>query len=432
MLQKSPQEDNFDIAIVGAGITGLTAAIQAAERSNKKILLLEGAERAGGRVKSLKLDNGTKTSAGAHWFHGGDDNPFFQWVKGRYKNLHKGMALEEVKDRITVWGNKADPEGSLRKAFNVLEGQYEKFARKHPGRDISLHDLAKKVGDKDARKAAEFMAREWMARDSSHDISCYEYFNDPLGPGGWQLNDGGDPLIDKLVADATSRGVEIRYSQKVMRAERVDGRAHLVLNSGERIMADNALITASPEVLRNRGISLGKRVQKAIDEKIEGIAMGNLAKIIVPLKEEIVQDSDIPDDARVYMIKNYTFIHAFSGGKPHATIFMGGSPSHAIENWNEGELTDMVNKRFSQVEGFENLLSHKAGSVVTTDWHGNELIQGSYSVCAPGYKRPNPFFLGPIHFAGEWTVEDPKESPGQMVGAFYSGRRAAEQLTYIP
>ncbi len=43
-------------------------------------------------------------------------------------------------------------------------------------------------------------------------------------------------------------------------------------------------------------------------------------------------------------------------------------------------------------------------------------------------KRPNPFREGPIFFTGEACLEDNRESPGQMVGAWHAGRRVAAMV----
>ena len=62
------RSENYDIAIVGAGISGLTMAFRIAQ-SGKKVLLLEAKEKAGGCLNTLYGDDGFWVEMGAHTFY---------------------------------------------------------------------------------------------------------------------------------------------------------------------------------------------------------------------------------------------------------------------------------------------------------------------------------------------------------------------------
>ena len=86
------------IVIIGAGISGLTAAITIGEGVDKLIAagetiarpemtLLDAVDWIGGRARTDELSTGVSVDAGAHWFHGGARNPFYKWACDRHYDL---------------------------------------------------------------------------------------------------------------------------------------------------------------------------------------------------------------------------------------------------------------------------------------------------------------------------------------------------------
>lgn len=69
-----------DVLVLGAGVAGLAAAVKLAS-SSVSVLVLEGRNRIGGRIHSVKVTNNQQTrlclDLGAQWIHGDDatDNP---------------------------------------------------------------------------------------------------------------------------------------------------------------------------------------------------------------------------------------------------------------------------------------------------------------------------------------------------------------------
>ena len=67
----SPNQLNqFKVAIIGAGIAGLSAANHLIENGIKDIVVIEARDRIGGRIHTVK-HNGRPLELGAQWIHGG-------------------------------------------------------------------------------------------------------------------------------------------------------------------------------------------------------------------------------------------------------------------------------------------------------------------------------------------------------------------------
>jgi len=73
-----PQEKIIDVAVVGAGLSGLTAAKKLIE-GGKSVLVLEARDRVGGKVLNRKLANGGVTEVGAE-FVGPTQNKVLEYI----------------------------------------------------------------------------------------------------------------------------------------------------------------------------------------------------------------------------------------------------------------------------------------------------------------------------------------------------------------
>ena len=90
--EQSEKAPDAEVGIIGGGLTGLTTSItlQTLERERglepSRIVIVEADDVLGGRIKSIN-HGGVIVNTGAQWFHSGEENPFYQWVTGRYSSL---------------------------------------------------------------------------------------------------------------------------------------------------------------------------------------------------------------------------------------------------------------------------------------------------------------------------------------------------------
>ena len=74
------QKETYDVIIVGAGISGLSSAYTLNNSGVDKILVLEAADRIGGRVWT-EDPWGSKMEMGASWIHGIENSPTFEMIR---------------------------------------------------------------------------------------------------------------------------------------------------------------------------------------------------------------------------------------------------------------------------------------------------------------------------------------------------------------
>lgn len=222
----NPDESNeFDVAIVGAGMAGLSAAIEAAD-GGARVVLLDARGTIGGRARTHERD-GYAMNEGAHALY----------VDGAAMAFLRSLGREPVggvPDAGAGIGVDGDREGVFPTGLTsllrtpLLKGDRVAMARlfaslpkldaagyAHATVDAAVRDL---LGDGRAARLAHALFR------------LSSYFNDPsrtsadaglvqlqmvLRGGARYLDDGWQAMVDSLEKECVDRGVEIRIASKV-------------------------------------------------------------------------------------------------------------------------------------------------------------------------------------------------------------------------
>mgnify|MGYP003386355757 CR=1 FL=1 len=432
-----------DVVIVGGGIAGLMTALQLVDDAKKEglkipaITILEADKEFGGRVKDTTLSNGVKINGGANWFHGGDNNHFFQFSQARYGDALGPVLHDNAEDagkRTWVFGEgiyNADLKTIAMKDLNTM---FEKWDAENPGKDISLGELARRctteLGRPQAEAYAKYMATAWMAVDNPDQVSYHEYNNDPNGAGGKMLKNGLGRVIDAMVAELKENGVNLQTNTPIAAIRNTATGTELTDMSGNTITAAKTVVTASVGVLKSGIIDFDQQVKDRLDPYLAGITMANMTKIVIPVDDKFFADKNIkPDTFMSVLDRDPMFMcHANTGGKPTLTLFLGGEAATRYENMHTRELdlhTRNYLDRIPELKGYSGYLN---GWPHVTPWANNQFTQGAYSAALPGTKRSDPITVGNVTIGGEAFVADPNKSPSMMMGAWHSGKMMAGQL----
>lgn len=413
----------YDTIIVGGGICGLTAAdILAAQGQN--VLVLEAQDYFGGRIKSAAVDNGKlHIDLGAHWFHGAHDNPLFEWAS---KNFTLGpVTNDSPTERYIFTDGKKDITGEVVKCRNRLNEIYNTMAAKRSD-DFTLADVIKAAKSPKAAALIHFKTQLWMAGSDPAHISVREMIDDPLGPGGMQMEKGVSHLIDQMVIRLIRKGVTVFKNAPVAAVENIRNGVRVEMRDGRVFRADHAIATPSIGVLKSGAMRLDSMTQARLSPILQGLYMGSFFKPTLCVDEEYFIKKRIHADQPVGVINdnNPVFIHARTGGKPFVTVAVGGAQAQKLEGQSTASIKKFAVTTLEATPVFSGIKKYIRGDVLEKKWGSTPETLGPYTLKRPDYERSDPFQSGRIIFAGEAWVASVKDSPGQMAGAWKSASRA--------
>ncbi|MEZ5716564.1 MAG: NAD(P)-binding protein, partial [Paracoccaceae bacterium] len=132
-----------DVVVVGAGAAGIGAGLELAEHG-LSFVILEAADRVGGRALTDRTSLPVPWDHGCHWLHSADVNPLVPWAD----RLGAVYAREEREDHFAIWqgGRFASAEelieagGCTLAAFAAIEAAAER------GRDVSIAEVLPEAG----------------------------------------------------------------------------------------------------------------------------------------------------------------------------------------------------------------------------------------------------------------------------------------------
>ncbi|MCE9507911.1 MAG: FAD-dependent oxidoreductase [Alphaproteobacteria bacterium] len=425
-----------DVIIVGGGIAGLTAAIELAQKSRSanrtlSILIVEADSVAGGRARSV-LHQGVTLNPGANWFHGGAENPLFRWACGRYGTL--AAHNDDGNNSFCVKDGQVLGDAYFRKNLDALEAAYQRFKATSPEKDLSLAAIADMAGRDEAKEAAEFLARNWMAVNGAADVSADEFFAEPCTEEKHtkQLAGGTAQLITLMLQELKKYNVRILTGRAISTIEQSAAGVRMTDTQGREYAGARAIVTLPPGVLQKGAVRFDPPLSEDTQKYIDDITVAHLAKIIVPVKEAFFTERGIKPDTYIEILDNQAslFCHAYGAGKPVIALVAGGKDALRIEKMSEPEILRFVEQMFRLAPALKDYQPYVTGKPYVTDWSVNPLSLGSYSALKVGHRRQDPASEGRVVLCGEAFIggSDPKASAGTMVGAWHSGQAAAQKV----
>ena len=440
---------SFDskVIIIGAGVAGLSAAVELAH-AGVDILLLEARDRLGGRIFT-SIDPATRAvvELGAEFIH------------GRPPEIWQLLRKHNVQAREVAGEDWCIRDGDLCTCdfFSEVDEILEKMDERAPDQSF-LDFLDRGCPDpklQESKKWARGYVSGFHAADPSmisvhslvkgiradEEIGAYQSFR---VPGGYEL------LVEWLRKELSDAGVSIQLGSTVESVAWKRGSVEVKGKRGREAFsytASRLLITLPLGVLqappdRNGAVQFSPDLPSQKRDALDKLAMGKVIRATLCFRERFWENLRVCCRSEVKTIADMRFLFSqdewfptwwttmpqklpiITGWAPSSCAQkLSGQPEEFVAEQAVRSLSGLLNVGKSEVES---LLE----SVYCHDWQSDPLSRGAYSYVKVGGDAAQQQLSAPVEntlfFAGEAT--DFTGHHGTVHGAIASGHRAAGEI----
>lgn len=426
---------DIDTIVIGAGVSGLTAARLLA-REGQRVVVLEARDRIGGRVWTDRSE-GMVTDLGASWIHGITDSPVadaaeafglptVEFTVGGYQPDSRPIAYYDPA------GARLSDEDAARFAADIhaLDAELARtIADSAPGSsylDVTEAALARLAWDADrAERVREYLRHRteeqygvWIA-----DLDAHGLDDDSIDGDEVVFPRGYDELATHLAA-----GLDVRLEHVVARVEWSEGGVRVTTDRGS-FEADQAVVTVPIGVLASDEFVIEPPLPEPVAGAVRSLEMNAFEKIFLRFPTRF-WDDDVyairqqgPTGVWWHSWYDLTALH----GTPTLLTFAAGPAAEAIRDWDGERITASVLGELRRLYG-ERVVAPT--HVHITSWKDDPYARGSYAYMVVGAVPEDHDAIatpvgGVLHVAGEATWTD---DPATVNAALRSGHRAAANV----
>jgi monoamine oxidase len=405
------------VAIVGAGMAGLTAA-WALSRCGFAVTVFEAGAEIGGRVRTSSAFP-QPVDLGASWIHGADGNPLTPL-------LQTGHIVTDL-ERVVVFENgrqltEAEVE-SLYAEAEAVQGEFDAIDEESET-DMSVA-AAIDLADSERSEGVEWALNSEIRVEYGADLTDLSFW--------WGTDDETFDGDDWLIVGGTRallRGFEgnyeVRLSSGVTAITQNDAGASVTTADGTETFGA-VICTVSCGILQAGVIEFQPAFSDRQALALQRIRMGTLDKTFLQFERQFWPDATVLGfvGAQREGIAEFFDLSA-QAGAPVLMGFSAGSIARELASLSQDERVAraMATLRTAFPDAPEPV------AVATSNWSQDETTLGSYSYLSVG-GVPEDFLalevpVGErVFLAGEHTNRDYR---GTLHGAHFSGLRAASQV----
>ncbi|MCM3658446.1 FAD-dependent oxidoreductase [Agromyces mediolanus] len=427
--------ERFDTIVVGAGVSGLTAARLLA-RAGRRVVVLEARDRVGGRVWTERSD-GVSTDLGASWIHGVDGSAVaaaadafgmraMEFTVGGYQADSRPIAYFGPDGRRLDGAATRAFAADLRAVDASLLGTIAESDPDASYRDVTERAIAEQGWDADrAQRVREFLEHRseeqygaWIG-----DLAAHGLDDDAIDGDEVVFPDGYDVLPTRLAG-----GLDVRLEHVVSRVE-WSGDGVVVIAGDAGFAADTAIVTVPVGVLKSAGFQIEPPLPEPVAGALDRLEMNAFEKVFLSFPTKF-WDDDVyairqqgPESRWWHSWYDLTALH----GVPTLLTFAAGPAAEATRRWTDEQLVESVLAQLRRLYGERAIPPVR---LHRTAWQDDPFARGSYAYMTVGSTTADHDELatpiaGVLHLAGEATWTD---DPATVAAAMHSGHRAAERV----
>ncbi|KAK3585127.1 hypothetical protein CHS0354_034258 [Potamilus streckersoni] len=430
------------ILILGAGMTGITAAKTLHDKGYRNLIILEGSNRIGGRIKETKIGNFI-VEGGAAWIHGSGTNPLFtlakrfnlSYVTTHYENYSvRDGSGRDVTDEYAFRYNK-----SFGPAFKFFKS-YTKESRARGKTDFTIRS-ALLMGGWRPRSAVddliEFFNIDFSYAYAADVISglhayiydAYEAFNttDDL-----TVNDvrGYSHIVRSLHAEFISDGDQrLHLNEVVTDIDQTDGGIVVRTKDNVTYSADYVIVTFSIGVLQHNDVRFSPPLPYWKREAVNQFQQALLMHIYVQFAEKFWDDHEFLLYASERR-NHYNIWHNIDKSLPGSRILQVSVVGDEVKRLERMKDTEIISELMSVLRTmYSGCDISEPIAYNIPRWYSDPLFRGAFSNWPPGYTL-NTFSnlqapVGKIFFAGEYTDH---LNYGYIQASYLSALRVVENI----
>jgi len=405
-----------DVVIVGAGAAGIGAGM-ALQQRGIPFLIVEGADRIGGRAFTDTASLGTPWDHGCHWLHCADVNPLVAHAQRLGSQYLTDPGWEAgalwIDGALASKDEVAASNAAVQQAFDTVYTEGER------GRDVAISDVLPDAGRwaRGARHVLQLMIGDDPETDSA---AAYAEYDDT--DHDWPVVSGYGALIA-----AMADGLPIRLNTPVSGVTDRAGGVRVETGAGT-INAKAAIVTVSTNVLAGSAIAFSPGPAAEFVEKARQFPCGAFEKVAFAL-------SNLPAEFReirhlmIYPDGGAPAIDFKIADGPIPTMIahIAGTPAFDLMKLPAADRIVFARDRLISVMGPD--VAKLIVAAQCTNWVNNPLIGGSYSHALPGAAQLRRDLIaadtGNVAFAGEALSA---QWQATAHGAWQSGQDVATRI----
>jgi monoamine oxidase len=404
---------DVDIAIVGAGAAGIAAARRIVA-ANRRVVLIEAADRIGGRCVTDTATFGVAVDRGAHWLHAPDINPLSRLAP--QTGLDVAPAAPGQKMRI---GPRYAREGEMEDYLAALVRTTRAIGEAARKTDMPCAQaLPKDLGD--WRATIEFALGPYGSSKDLADLSAVDFARAVERDADAFCRQGLGALLAKLAV-----GLSVQRGDPVTAIDLGNRAGVEIATQRGRVTARGVIVTVSTGVLAANKIRFAPELPKRQLDAVNKLSLGSYDRIILELPGNplgLDRDDLVFEQAKG---PRTAALLANVGSSSLAVVDVGGKFGRDLAAQGDAAMTAFALDWLGGLYGGD--LRKAVKRVSATNWNAEPWVLGAASGAAPGAQPARRILMEPVRdrlwFAGEAVHET---LWGTVGGAWESGERAAD------